>query len=246
VKQEILCGVHAVTAAINASRREIAEILLAEEKTNPRAAAVESLAEQAGLSVSRIGVKRLAAVAGTRSHQGVAAVVSPLPLVALEEIASLSRDEAGVLLLLDAIEDPRNMGALVRTALCCGVRGVVIPKDRCARPVPTVSRASAGALEYMPLAIVANMANAVRRLKGEGYWVGGLDIDAGADLYRQDLTGRLAVLVGGENRGLRPLLKKQCDFLLRIPQQGPVTSLNASVAGALVLYEALRQRHKNR
>jgi len=148
------------------------------------------------------------------------------------------------LLLLDNIVDPQNLGALIRTALCSGVNGIIIPNDRSAMPTPSVSKASAGALEHIKMACVTNLVNAVKELKGNGVWIAGLDRSSKQVLYDSDLTGHLGIIVGGEDKGVRPLVAKNCDFLISIPQTGPVNSLNASVAGAVVMYEALRQRRK--
>jgi 23S rRNA (guanosine2251-2'-O)-methyltransferase len=145
-------------------------------------------------------------------------------------------------LLLDQIVDPHNLGAIIRTGLCAGIDGVIIPKDRSAYPTPAVSRISAGALEYMRVAQVNNMVRFVRALKDQDVWIVGLDQNAGQPIYGTDLTGAVGLVVGGEEKGIRPLVKRNCDFLISIPQCGPVGSLNASVAAAIAMYELYRQR----
>ena len=146
------------------------------------------------------------------------------------------------LLLLDNIMDPHNLGALIRTALCVGVNGVIIPKDRSAQPTPTVSKSSAGALEHICLSRVTNMVNTITMLKKSGLWIAGMDKISADSIFTCDMKRFNAIVIGGEGKGLRPLVKKNCDMLLSIPQTGPLDSLNASAAGAVVMYEAFRQR----
>ena len=145
-------------------------------------------------------------------------------------------------LILDQIVDPQNLGALTRTAHCAGVHGIVIPKDRSAPPSAAVSKASAGALEHICLARVANLVGTIKVLKKAGLWIAGADRGGHHDLFVVDLKGPLALVIGGEEKGLRPLVKKQCDLMVAIPQTGPIGSLNASVAAAVIMYEIFRQR----
>jgi 23S rRNA (guanosine2251-2'-O)-methyltransferase len=145
-------------------------------------------------------------------------------------------------LILDGVVDPQNLGALVRTAVCAGLGAVVLPKDRAARPGPAVSRASAGALEYARVVVVPNIVATIQALKPLGLWIAGLDKNEGKPLFASDLSGPLAIVVGAEGKGIRPLVRRHCDFLVAVPQTGPIDSLNASVAGAVVIYESWRQR----
>jgi 23S rRNA (guanosine2251-2'-O)-methyltransferase len=153
-------------------------------------------------------------------------------------------DDTLFLLMLDNIVDPQNLGALIRTALCVGIDGVILPKDNCAPPTPAVSRASAGALEHIKLSRVTNLVQTIKLCKNRGLWIMGLLKDAEQSIYAGDLTGSIAMVLGGEQKGLRPLVRKKCDFLFSIPQQGPIDSLNASAAGAVTMYEAWRQRQQ--
>ena len=148
-----------------------------------------------------------------------------------------------LLVLLDSVLDPQNLGAIIRTAVAVGVDAVVIPKNRSASPTPSVSKTSAGALEHLNLARVTNMVAAMKMLKTKGIWTFGLDRAADVSIYSADLAGPVAVVIGGEEKGIRPLVKKHCDFLMSIPQIGPVDSLNASVAGAIAMYEVFRQQN---
>jgi 23S rRNA (guanosine2251-2'-O)-methyltransferase len=143
--------------------------------------------------------------------------------------------------MLDHIVDPQNLGAVIRTALCVGVDGVILPKDRCASPTPAVSKASAGALEHIRL---TNMVQTIQHCKRAGIWIIGLQKEAAQSIYSGDLTESIAIVLGGEQKGIRPLVQMNCDFMVSIPQRGPVGSLNASAAAAVAMYEAFRQRQK--
>jgi 23S rRNA (guanosine2251-2'-O)-methyltransferase len=153
------------------------------------------------------------------------------------------KDRKHFLLMLDNIQDPQNLGAIIRTALCVGIHGVIVPKDRSAPPTPAVSRASCGALEHIRLVRVTNLVQTIKHCKNSGLWVLGLQKDAAQLIYASDLSGSIALVLGGEQKGIRRLVKKHCDFLVSIPQQGAFNSLNASVAAAVAMYEAFRQRN---
>ena len=170
--------------------------------------------------------------------------VAPFVYVDLDDFlaSQSSTDQPLFLLMLDAIQDPHNLGALIRSAACAGAQGVIIPKDRACGVTPAVEKASAGAVETVPVIQVTNLVQALERLKQAGCWAFGLTGEADKSIYQADLRGNLVLVVGGEGEGLRPLVRKQCDVLLAIPQYGGVSSLNASVAGGIVLFEAARQR----
>ncbi len=243
-KTELLYGIHPVTEALRCGRRHFFEIFVVRGRQSERLERTLASVPAAAIPIRELSREQLEARANTDEHQGIAARVSPYPLVGMSEI--LARPDPGgedpFLFLLDSIVDPHNLGALVRTAFCAGIQGIVIPKDRSAGPVPAVSKASAGALEHIRLARVVNMVNTIKELKAKGIWVAGTDPSAEKNLYACDLKGPLAIVIGGEEKGIRPLVGKHCDFLMSIPQKGTLNSLNASVAGAVVLYEAFRQR----
>jgi 23S rRNA (guanosine2251-2'-O)-methyltransferase len=181
--------------------------------------------------------------AGTTSHQGILAFLSPYDYVELEVILKAALGEgAALIVVLDGIEDPQNLGALIRTAYVCGAHGVVVPKDRAAQLTASVAKASAGALEYTKVARVTNLRRALKLLKDQGVWVVGLTMEGDQPIYEIDLCQPIALVIGGEAKGIRPLIKQTCDLQAYIPQQGRLDSLNAAAAGAMALYETMRQR----
>lgn len=240
--EDILAGVHSVLEALRAGRREFFEVYIAREgASSERLAPIKTLAKQNGISIKEIPAGRLTSKTGVDLHQGVGARVSRFPVDGLTALTE-SKHALRFLLIADGLQDPQNLGALLRSALCAGVEAVIIPKNRAAPPTPTVSRASAGALEHMRLLRVTNITDTIRTLKQAGLWVIGADVRAEASLFSVDLTVPLALVIGSEDKGIRPLVKKHCDLLVRIPQDGPLGSLNASAAGAVMMYEVFRQR----
>lgn len=206
---------------------------------------IKSLAEQKGVQVLEAAKQQFRELASDVTTQGVVAVVPTKKYVDINDILAIARErsEQAFVLILDEVEDPHNLGALVRTAECAGVHGVVIPKHHAASVTTSVVKASAGATEHMAMAEVPNIASTLRQLKDEGFWIVGLD-SAGEKLYTQvDYTTAIAIVVGNEGRGIRRLVRENCDFLVNIPLYGKLESLNASVAGALVMYEVAKQRH---
>lgn len=238
MKTEILYGLHPVCEALRAGRRTCIEIFIA--KDNARFPELIPLVQPRRIPVHTVTAGQLSALSGSEAHQGIAAKVSEYPLVEMEALSGAQ--SPCFLLLLDGIVDPQNMGALIRTALCAGAGGVVFPKDRSASPIPSVSKASAGAMEHMKMARTTNLTAAIQSLKQDGVWIAGLDRTANQSIYDMKWTGPSAVVIGGEEKGIRPLVRKHCDFLVSIPQEADFNSLNASAAGAVVMYEVLRQR----
>jgi 23S rRNA (guanosine2251-2'-O)-methyltransferase len=182
-------------------------------------------------------------------HQNVVGLIKETQYADLGEILSQWRKEGtkALLLILDGIQDPQNFGSLIRTALGCGVHGMIIPKDRAVGITPSVVKASAGAALHLPIARVVNIATTVDTLKKEGIWVYGASGEAKDLIYNVDLNIDLAIVIGAEEKGIRPLVKKKCDRLFSIPMKGPISSFNASVSGGMILYEVMRQRslHNN-
>lgn len=244
MKVEILYGFHPVYEALRAGRRTFYKIYVAKQPPVRRFEQIASEANRRQLPLKVIHPADLQSIAGSGSHQGFAAKVSAYPLAEAGDllVADVTGNRPPLLLLLDHIVDPHNLGAIIRTALCAGVTGVIIPKDRAATPTAAVSKISTGALEHIHLARVNNLVRFVNALKEQGMWIVGLDQRAGQSIYQTDLSGPTGIVIGGEEKGIRPLLRNKCDFLVSIPQTGPLGSLNASVAGAIVMYEAYRQR----
>lgn len=244
MKTEILYGYHAVYEALRAGRRTFHEVYIGKQKSNKRIEHIRLTANRKKLPVKELSPAKLQAITGNPSHQGIAASVTSYPLADVGDILeSVSSDgRLPFLLILDHIVDPHNLGALIRTALCAGADGVIVPKDRSAYPSPAVCKISCGALEHMFVAQVNNVVRCVNSLKEHDVWIVGLDPKAPQLIYAAPLKGALGLVIGGEEKGLRPLLRKTCDFLISIPQRATLGSLNASVAGAIAMYEAYRQR----
>jgi len=244
MKTEIVYGIHPVFEAIRAGRRDAFKVFVSVGDPSKRLAPVVQLAQGRGIPIETVDSGKLKALSGTGAHQGVCARVTPYPWGSWEELTEAVNHPGRrcLLLVLDHVVDPHNLGALVRTALCAGVDGVIMAKDRSAPPSPAASKASAGALEHIRLVRVTNLVRSLKELKAHGVWVFGLDRQARQSLFSSDLTDSLAIIVGGEAKGIRPLVRSECDQLIAIPQVGDLNSLNASAAGAVVLYEAFRQR----
>jgi 23S rRNA (guanosine2251-2'-O)-methyltransferase len=242
--ETILYGYHPVIEALRAGRRRIHRILLAQGNKASRQEELQQLALQKGIDVQRVAGEALNRIVGHLRHQGVAAEVSSYPFCSLDDIVSLAhrRSVPPLVLVLDQILDPHNLGAMARTALCCGAHGMVITKDRSAQPTAASIKVSAGALEHLHVACVANLVNALNFLKEQGLWIAGADRHGAADLYATDLSIPLAVVIGGEEKGLRSLVKRNCDYTIAVPQTDSIGSLNASVCAGIILYESYRQR----
>ena len=206
---------------------------------------IRGLAERRSVQVSFVNKQQFRELATDATTQGVVAIVPAKKFVNLEDLLALppQRGERGFLLILDEIEDPHNLGALVRTAECAGVHGIVVPRHHAAPVTSTVVKAAAGATEHMPMAEVTNVVQAIELLKEHGYWIIGLDTEGEKSYTELDYGTPLAIVVGNEGRGMRRLVREHCDHIVRIALYGKIESLNASVAGALVMFEAARHRH---
>lgn len=206
---------------------------------------VRQLAKQHGIPVSEMDKHRFQELVGDATAQGVAAIAATQQYVEIEDILKVaeSKNESPFILILDEIEDPHNLGALIRTAECAGIHGVIIPKHHSATVNQTVAKTSAGASLHLPIAKVTNVVQTLEELKSKGLWIVGTDMSGDKAYYEVNLEGPLAIVIGNEGKGIRRLVKEQCDFLVKIPMYGKIGSLNASVAGGLILFEAARIRH---
>ena len=241
--EDVLIGRNAVIEAIR-SGRGINKLLIADGDKEGSVKEVISLAKEQGIVIQFVERSKIEGIAGGLRHQGVLAYVAPVAYSDLETIlqAAETKGEAPFLLLLDELEDPHNLGALLRTADATGVHGVLIPKRRSVPLTATVAKTSAGAVEYVPVARIGNIAQTLRKLKDKGFWVAGADMDGSQNYYEADLTGPLVLVVGSEGHGMSRLTKEQCDFIVKMPMVGKINSLNASVAGSILMYESMRQR----
>jgi 23S rRNA (guanosine2251-2'-O)-methyltransferase len=245
---EKVYGVHAVRALLERHATRVSAVTVVEGRAEPRVAEIQSLAQKAGKAVKRASPANFKQLFGDAVHQGVYVDVQPLPPWHEEELvagitAQLEQKRSPLVLVLDGVQDPHNLGACLRTANACGALAVVIPKDRAVQLNATVRKVAAGAAETTPLAVVTNLARTLRLLKEAGLWIVGADAEAPKLAHQTDLAGPIALVMGAEGSGLRQLTRETCDFLVRLPQQGEVESLNVSVATGMLLYEALRQRH---
>ncbi len=188
--------------------------------------------------------RQMQEIAQTENYQGVIAIVPPFSYCEIEDILEEAnrRNEDAFVIILDGIEDPHNLGSIIRTAETAGVHGIIIPKRRAASVNSTVNKASAGAVEHMKIARVNNISESIQKLKDAGLWICGTDVRTENYYYNQDLTGPLGIVIGNEGSGMSEKVRKNCDFLVKIPMKGKVTSLNASVSGGIVIYEAVKQR----
>lgn len=240
---DVLVGRNAVTEALK-SGRGINKLWIASGDREGSVAEIAALAKERRIVVQYVERAKIEALAGGHRHQGVLAYVAPVPYAELEDIlkAAEVKGEAPFLVLLDELEDPHNLGALLRTADATGVHGILIPKRRSVSLNATVAKTSAGAVEYVPVARIGNIVQTLKKLKEKGFWVAGADMDGEKAYYEADLTGPLVLVVGSEGKGMSRLTKEACDFIVRMPMVGRINSLNASVAGSILMYESMRQR----
>jgi len=244
---EVLYGVHPVEEALKAGRRRFDHVLVAREREDQRLERLVAALRQAGIRVRQESREQLTVMAKTPAHQGIVALVRQQESLTIEDLfaPNPAAAKAGVrrlLLAIDGVEDPQNLGALLRVADGAGVDGVILTERRSAPLSPVAVKASAGAAEHLRIARVVNLVRALEDLKRQNLWIIGLDERGQIDYDQFDLTGDCVLVLGREGAGLHDLVRKTCDYLLRIPMAGGVSSLNVSAAGAVVLYEAFRQR----
>ena len=237
-------GVNAVASAIDNDAEHVREVLVEAGSKNPRLAEIEAQALRKDIEVRKVNAQALDGVAGQLRHQGVAARYAAARTWDEHELAALVEQAAGkaLLLVLDGVQDPHNLDACLRSAAAAGVTAVVIPKDKSATVNATVRKTSAGAADRIPVVAVTNLSRCLKDLQKLGVWIYGLAGEMGPSLYAVDLTGNVALVLGGEADGLRRLTREHCDKLVRIPMPGDIESLNVSVATGIALFEAVRQR----
>ena len=240
--EDMVAGRNAVMEALKGSR-SVNKLMIANGSTEGSIKEIIAVAKAKGVNIQYWERSKLDSIAKGIRHQGVLAQVAPVQYAELEDILAVAKEknEPPFIVLLDELEDPHNLGAILRTADAAGVHGVLIPKHRSCPLSATVAKTSAGAVEHVPVARVGNLVQTIKKLKNEGLWVAAADMD-GKDYYETDLTGPLLLIIGSEGQGVGRLVKEQCDFVVRIPMVGKINSLNASVAGSILMYEAMKQR----
>ncbi|MEG0229605.1 MAG: 23S rRNA (guanosine(2251)-2'-O)-methyltransferase RlmB, partial [Oscillospiraceae bacterium] len=245
IKEDIIVGRNPVMEAIK-SGREIEHIFISQGEKSGSIISIISLAKEKGLLIKECNVQKLNFLTDSKNHQGVAAVLSSTQYYSVDEIVQTAQENKGLIIICDEIEDPHNLGAIIRTADGCGADGVIVPKRRCAPIAATCYKASAGACNHVKIAKVSNLAMTIDKLKNAGYWIYAAEMDS---LYwdKADYTDRnIALIIGSEGKGVSRLLKEKCDQLVSIPMFGKINSLNASVATGVILYEITRQRINNK
>ena len=241
--EDMIEGRNALTEALK-SGRTIDKVFVAAGDTDKALARLSAMAKDAGAVVVSTDRRKLDMMSPTGAHQGIMAQVAAHEYATVDQILQRAEDrgEAPLIVLCDELTDPHNLGAIMRTAECAGAHGVIIPKRRSVGLTAVVSKTSAGAVEYMPVARVSNMANTINDLKKRGVWVFGTAAEAKTDIYHADLKVAAAIVIGNEGQGMSRLVADSCDVLVSIPMKGEISSLNASAAAAILLYEAVRQR----
>ena len=243
IKNEIIEGRNAVIEALRAGRA-IDKIFIARGDVDKTLGHIASKAREKGIVVVESDRKKLDFMSQTHAHQGVIALCAVREYCTVEDIFAVAeeRGEKPFIIVCDEISDPHNLGAIIRSAECAGAHGVIIPKRRSAGLTAIVDKASAGAAEHMAIARVPNIPAAIKELKDRGLWVYGTAADGQSDLWHTDFTGNVALVIGSEGDGMGRLVRESCDFIVSLPMKGQVSSLNASAAAAIVMYEVLRQR----
>lgn len=226
------------------SGRDINKIFILEGEHHGSINKIIAMAKERKIVLAMVNKTKLNQMAQTENNQGVIAIVPPFDYCEVEDILenAKQREEKPFILILDGIEDPHNLGSIIRTAETAGVHGIIIPKRRSASVNSTVSKVSAGAVEHMKIARVNNINETIRYLKENDVWICGTDMDAKKYYYQEDYKGPIAIVIGSEGFGMSRLVKENCDFLVKIPMKGKITSLNASVSAGIVIYEAVKQR----
>lgn len=243
---DIVEGRNAVLELLN-SDRDINKIFIQAGEKHGSINKIIAIAKENRVVVTEVEKSKLDFMSKTNNHQGVIAVVPPFNYCEVEDILDLAkqRNEDAFVLILDGIEDPHNLGSIIRTAETAGVHGIIIPKRRSVTVNSTVSKVSAGAVEHMKIARVNNINETIRKLKEHGLWIIGTDMNTNTYYYNQDLKGDIAIVIGSEGFGISRLVKENCDMLVKIPMKGKITSLNASVSAGIIIYEAVKQRNRN-
>lgn len=243
ISKDIIMGRNSVLEALKAER-PINKILVAAGEKKGTIIEIIRLAREKRIVIQEVSNTQLDQVSDKGNHQGIVAFAAPFPYVEVEDILAKAKEkgEKAFIIIADGITDPHNLGALIRTAEAAGAHGIIIPRRNSTPVTSTVAKVSAGAVEYLPVARETNIVRCIEDLKKSGLWVIGADMDGKDLLFNTDLKSPVALVIGGEDKGLGRLVKEKCDIIVRIPMKGSMSSLNASVAGAVMMYEVVRQR----
>ncbi|WP_179945259.1 23S rRNA (guanosine(2251)-2'-O)-methyltransferase RlmB [Clostridium carboxidivorans] len=244
-REDLIEGRNAVIEVLK-SERTVEQILVANGDVSGSINLILALAKEKKVVIKQVDRKKLDQLSQTGAHQGVIAQITPYKYCDVDDIISYAEEkgEKPFIVILDEIEDPHNFGSIIRTAETCGVHGIIIPKRRNVGLTPAVYKASVGAIEHMKIAKITNINNAIDKLKEQGIWVYGADMNGENYCYDVDFRGAVALIIGSEGKGILKLTKNKCDVLVKIPMVGNISSLNASVAGGILMYEILKQRFK--
>lgn len=243
MREDIVLGRNGVIEALKA-KITVEQILISKGEREGSIVKIMALAKEKGVVIKEVDRKKLDSLSQGEAHQGVVAMVTPFRYSEIQDILDRAkeREESPFIIILDEIEDPHNLGSIIRTAELCGAHGIIIPKRRNVGVTPTVYKTSAGAVNYMKIAKVSNINNTIDELKKENIWVYGADGEAENFSYNVDFKGAVALVIGSEGRGISKLTREKCDVMVKIPMVGKVNSLNASVAGGILMYEVLKSR----
>ena len=241
--KDIIYGIHPILEALTQQPDSIAEITVQESKSGPKIQEIIAEAKRKGCKLRFVERLPHSKTDSQRTHQGIMATLRQRPTLSLNELISKATkgNAAPLLLALDSIQDPHNLGAIIRSAAAAGATGVILPKDRSAPLSAVAIKASAGAIAHLDICQVTNLARALEKIKEAGFWIYGTDGQARDSIFQTDLSGSMCLIIGSEGKGMRPLIREKCDFLVSIPMQGTLNSLNASVAAGIVLFERVRQ-----
>lgn len=244
---EMIYGIHPLIEALKSPYIQFQKIFIGKQNQSQAIKSIIEITKERGIPVTFTDRESIERMVKVGSHQNIVGIIREIGYASLEEILSRWREgeEKALFLILDGIQDPQNFGSLIRTALGFGVHGIIIPKDRAVGITSTVVKASTGAIAHMPIVRVVNLSYTIDYLKGEGLWVYGAEGKVKESINDIDFNIDLAIVIGSEGKGIRPLVKRKCDRLFSIPMKGPITSFNVSVSGGIILYEAIRQRSLN-
>jgi 23S rRNA (guanosine2251-2'-O)-methyltransferase len=243
---QLIYGINPLLEIFHSDPSALEKIFIAEGRGRDAVRKIVELASENSIPLELIGREKIEKMAPRRVHQGVVALCREHVYASVDEVVAnrYNGSTGNLIIILDSVTDPHNLGSIIRTASCCGANGVIIPENRAAAVTASVAKASAGAVHGLPIAMVVNLARVIDDLKGKGFWIYGADAASTVNFHAPEYEGHVGLVMGSEGRGLRPLIREKCDFLISIPVWGQVASLNVSVAAGIILYEILRRREK--